>query len=367
MTSLESALPAPSALAPWKTTTVRQCARALAWTLGLTAFFAVWYAVEKWWLRLDNDHRLARSPALTPMTILGIPHFLIGFLFLSTSRRMQGARAWATFAGLAALGVGLCALYAWGGGHHAYTKIPTAAVALYFVIHELRDEAFFFRAYGNAPKDVDPARLSRFLGTITALLVIVIGGIGIFGYDLHGRMKDRPGALDALLPGVPTLGRGGAVLAAVLVLAAARYLSWARSEPDGLGRWISRSRPMAWVYGLFLGVIVLGAASGTFLEAIVLWHVVEWFSFSMFDIARREVGRRATSAPPPATWLERVKGTRSGFLWLHLGLSVVVFAFLLVWTYVDARSTSSSLWFLVAPEAFYYWTIMHVTLSFFPR
>jgi hypothetical protein len=347
---------------PWRTTTVRQCASALAWTLGLTAVFAAWYAIEKWGLRLDDDRRLVRSAPRAPMIALGIPHFLIGFLFLVTSRRVSGPRSVATLVGLVALGVGLCALYTAAGAHRAANKLPTAAVALYFIVHELRDEGFFFRAYGDAPKDVEPARTARFLRAGTAILVAALGAIAVFAYDLYADAKGRAGPLDYVVPGLGTGGRAVLVFGAMLAYAGLRWFAWARREPEGLRAWAGRTRPMGAVLALFLGVVLLGGVSRALLEAIVLWHVVEWLVFSV-----HQAGRREREAPPPTTWLGRAKGTRSGFLRLHLGLSAVVFVLLLVWTYGTASSASSPLWFLVSHEAFFYWTIMHVTLSFYPR
>jgi hypothetical protein len=348
---------------PWRTTTFRQCAKGLGWTLSLTGLFAIWYAVEKWGLRLPNDHRLVRSPALVPMTILGIPHFLIGFLFLATSRRVRAPGSVPRLGLLAALSVALCLVYAWGGGHHAATKIPTAAVALYFVVHELRDEAFFFRAYGDAPADVEAARTSRFLATVTTLLIVLVGAFGVVGYDAYSRKKGRAGVLDYVLPDATgNLLRAVLVLLAAGVVCALLYRAWTRAEPDRLGAWLRRSRPMLAVYGLFLAVLVSGAVSGTLLEAIVLWHVLEWLFFSVHQIGAREA---AGSAPAPSGFLARVKGTRRGFLALHLGLAALVFLGMVVWVYVDGKT--GWLTHVVGPEAFYYWTIAHVTMSFFPR
>jgi hypothetical protein len=349
-------------LAPaWRTTTFRQCAKGLAWTLGLTGLFALWYAVEKWGLRLPNENRLVRSPALVPMTILGIPHFLIGFLFLATSRRLRVPGAAWRLAGLAVLSVALCALYAWGGGHYAKSKIPTAAVALYFIVHELRDEAFFFRAYGDAPADVDAARTSRFLAAVTTVLIVALAGIGTFAYDVYSRHRGRAGVLDYVLPDdTGNAARAVLVLGIAALLAVVAWRAWARREADRVATWVSRSRPMFAVYGLFLLVVLSGLASGTLLEAIVLWHVLEWLFFSV-----RQIGEREGKAPRPPGFLAWVKGTRRGFLVLHLGLAALVFVGLAAWAYVYGKSG----WLtpVVGPEAFYYWTIAHVTMSFVPR
>jgi hypothetical protein len=53
-----------------------------------------------------------------------------------------------------------------------------------------------------------------------------------------------------------------------------------------------------------------------------------------------------------------------GFKTLHIAV-VVLMAVGLVWTL--ALGQTHSLAWLLAPESFLYWTIMHITVSFVPR
>jgi hypothetical protein len=358
LTSLAAAL---DRLPQGRTATVRQCARSLAWTLGFVGLFALWYLIERYGLAPDKSHRLVQGAALVPMVIIGVPHILIGFLFLATSRRMRSWRSYAMLAGFFAAGVGLCALYALAGGHEAANKLPAAAVTIYFVVHELRDEAFFYRVLGDAPKTARPA---RFLDATTAILIAIATGVGAWLYDAYAHRKHPPrnGPLDYVFPSEVGEGwRAVAVLVPLVLFVAWQYRRWAQDEPGGVRATFSRHKPMAVVYLLFLLVIAAGAAlSGQLLAAIVLWHVLEWFRFGTAQAARSEA-----SAAPPVTWLAKVRGTRRGFLTLHIGLSIAIFLLMLVWAYGQGRT--GPLTPLVSSNAFYYWTIMHVTLSFFPR
>jgi hypothetical protein len=366
LTSIGSVLDVPPRLAPpaLRTLTVRQSATALVWTLGLVGLFAIWWVVERDVLGLGKYERLVNGAALVPMVFLGVPHFLIGFLFLATSRRMRSWRSVALLGGLVALGAGLCVLYGTAGAESAANKLPVAAVTLYFIVHQLRDEAFFYRVSGDAPPDVGRDRTARFVDATTWVLVVVIGGLGVYAYDVHAHHKTPPreGPLDYVFPAeFGAAGRALAVAAVVLLLVRWRLARWARRETGGFLAAAGRHRPMAAVYGLLFLVVFTGAAigSGALLASIVLWHVIEWLLFATRQAAQAEATR-----PAPTTWLGRAKGTRRGFLALHLGLAAVVFLLMVVWAY---GGRSSVLTPVVSQNAFYYWTIMHVTVSFFPR
>jgi hypothetical protein len=216
-----------------------------------------------------------------------------------------------------------------------------------------------------------------------------MAGLGIYRYDLYADTKARAGPLDYLPLGglgewaLTVWGRGVIVAGVVAVLVGARWWVWSRAERTGLWATLRRHAPMALVYGIFLAVALGGALAGSVLEAIVLWHVLEWFVFGTRQAAQQEVRLAALGVAPPAPralqgvappappgpagWLARAKGTRRGFLTLHLGLSAVVFVLMLVWAYAHHRSAASPLWVVVSADAFYYWTIFHVTVSFFPR
>jgi hypothetical protein len=373
-TSTLLALPAPKVSTgggPWRSTTVVQCVTALAWTIGLSLFFGAWYAMERSVLGLAPDVRLVRSPIVVPMIALGVPHVLIGFLFLATSRRTRAPLARFHLGVLVVASLALCWAYAAGLAMPIAHNLPRVAVALYFVVHQLRDEAFFYAAHRDAPAGHGPVRTHRFLAVCTWILVVTLTGLAIFLYDLyaHGKRPERLGPLDLVLPGtIGAWGRGALVLGVVAMLVGSRWWAWSRAEPGGMIAALRRHAPMAIVYGLFLTVVLAGTLGVGVLEAIVLWHVLEWFLFGARQAGRSETARAAAHPVrpvPPQGWLARAKGTRSGFLTLHLALSAAVLGVMLVWAYAHHRS--GPLGFVASPTAFDHWTIFHVTVSFFPR
>jgi len=60
-----------------------------------------------------------------------------------------------------------------------------------------------------------------------------------------------------------------------------------------------------------------------------------------------------------------MRTTVKGFKTLHIGMVVVLMAIGLVWT-IGPHQTVALKW-LLAPESFLYWTIMHITVSFVRR
>ena len=60
-----------------------------------------------------------------------------------------------------------------------------------------------------------------------------------------------------------------------------------------------------------------------------------------------------------------MRTTRGGFIALHTGLVLAVFAAIAVNYYVFGLNSWLDL--VVGADSFYYWTIFHVTLSFLPR
>jgi hypothetical protein len=359
----------PAPPSTWQTATVRQCLTALAWTIGITAFFGLWQAVERSGLGLTKTSQLVRSPALVAMVVLGVPHVLIGFLFLATSRRARSLRARLHLALLVVAALALCWAYAVAKTSPLASKLPTVALALYFMVHQLRDEAFFYAVHRDGPADIGPERTRRFLAAFTWIVLVTLAGLGIFLYDVyaHGKRPARMGPLDLVLPAsLGAWGRGALVAGVVAVLVGCRWWAWARAESAGMFATLRRHAPMATIYGVFLTVLLAGAFAGSVLEAVVLWHVLEWFLFGTQQAGQRERARAAAGPQfAPMGWLARAKGTRRGFLALHLGLSAAVFVVMLVWAYVHHRT--GPLGAVVSPAAFYYWTICHVTVSFFPR
>ena len=93
--------------------------------------------------------------------------------------------------------------------------------------------------------------------------------------------------------------------------------------------------------------------------SLILFHVVAWYIFAACQFARHP------SKSPPQGWWAWMRTSVRGFKTLHVGMVIVLMVIGLVWTIGLDRS--SSLAWLLAPESFLYWTIMHITVSFVPR
>src|SRR5262245_50472225 len=89
--------------------TLQNYSHTLFWTFAAVAACGLGYLIEKYlvfvplgWM--DDRHsalyRMFKNPAELPMRLFGLPHFIIGLLFMLSSKRMRGPKSWAQFAGL---------------------------------------------------------------------------------------------------------------------------------------------------------------------------------------------------------------------------------------------------------------------------
>jgi hypothetical protein len=60
-----------------------------------------------------------------------------------------------------------------------------------------------------------------------------------------------------------------------------------------------------------------------------------------------------------------MRTTPEGFKTLHLGLIGLMLVIGALWTF--AFGNTVYLGWMISPVAFYYWTIIHITVSFVPR
>ncbi|MBK8913255.1 MAG: hypothetical protein IPM64_01410 [Phycisphaerales bacterium] len=301
------------------------------------------------------------------MRIFGLPHFLIGTAFLLTSRRMRGAGSWMRLTALAAIGIGLCMLFDRFGFDPAYpgefNPIALLLFYFYFLIHGFRDEAFFYKSYGDMPADAQRDH-ERIMGVLQALMLGLLLALLLPAYLLYGEFypKFQHPALSAMFPADwPYAMRFLATVGPMALIAV--YALWriSRRFEDGLtGLWRVH-RPILTVFLISTGIILVALASGPWtFNFVVLMHFVGWYLFGRYSLGRRP-------APPevrPWTW-NWMRGTRTGFTVLHLGLAAVFVGLLAISTYGFGKEDVLEL--VIGSKAFFYWTIMHVTLSFFPR
>lgn len=303
--------------------------------------------------------RLVRHPMETSMRCIALPHFIIAMLFTLSSRKMRTKTIRLRYFALFLIGAGLCLGHASLGGSAA--AFPAALFLVYFLVHEFRDEAFFYVANGDAPPDTDTKWLQKrvLIGPAFGMAFFLAGvfGAGVLGM---GKFKAYAGPL-AEIP------IGARLLVAALPLAVITLLAVflvRRARRAGRGTLIRRFPPLSRVVIGILVIVLLDSAIYQRTYAIVSLHVCAWFVFILHQFNNRP-------APDPMprrftwTWM---RTTKAGFVFLHVGLVLLVTAGAAVWAYqFENGRTPSLFWIALSREAFPYWTIIHITTSFLPR
>lgn len=342
--------------------------RALAWTLGaifvclLLNGFEKFVAIPAGWLPRDSAYRMFRNPSEIAMRLFGFAHFVVGILFLVTSRRVRAPGSAWKLAALLAAAVAVAWLFRAVGAD----ANPIAALVFYFyfLVHGFRDEVFFYRSYGEMPVAA-AATHTRVMVVLQALLLGLMLALLLPLTVLYGELRAnyRHPALEAIFPASwPYTLRFFSTLAPMLLVAAIAMRRIARQFPNGMAGLWQLHRPILLVFLTQVAIIILPLWSGgwTF-QLIILLHFVSWYLF-----ARHKLRLAPAPAPaqPPGLW-GWMRSTPRGFAALHLGIAAVTVVLVAVNCYAFGKSGPLNL--VVGREVFYYWTIFHVTLSFFPR
>ena len=348
--------------APAWTPTERNWLLSLGLVVGGALLFWAILGAEHAWGNSARPQRLVWHPVETSMRLFALSHFVVAIMFMTTSRAMRSARSWAWLIGLTGVGVGLC--FAFGAAGALTSHVTAVLFYAYFLVHEFRDQAFFYRANGDAPAG-DEARLRRDLLLVPALVSLVIGTV--FFVAAAFRIGGARRYTDAVFGGLSPAVRMGMGVAAILICVAAVHAArrhYDRTREGGVAGFVRRNRPMLFVFGGILVVLFLDLAVTGRVYAIVTLHVTAWFVF-----VNHQMGKRPPPSPAPKTlsW-KWMRATRVGFNVLHLGIFALIVAAAWAWAYLSGSSgVNQGAWTLLSREAFPYWTIMHVTMSFVPR
>jgi hypothetical protein len=360
--------------APPASRTLHQYRQTLIWTGLAILVCVIGYVIEKYVFRdalgliTDVRYRFFKNPAEVPMRLFGIPHILIGTLFLFSSPRIKkpGGAYW--LIGLTALGITFCWLFYTFGrvvgedGDYEYASGALLLFYFYFLIHGFRDEAFFYRAYGEMPKEERETH-DRIMVVLQALMLGLLVSLAIPGYVLFGEFypKFKDPLLSQMFPASwPYVLRFASTFVPMVLIAVFALRRIARRFPDGLhGLWRTH-RPILTVFMVSTGIILIALCSGPWtFNFVVLMHFVAWYLFGRYSLGSR----------PPQTpvkgWWEWMRRTKTGFTVLHLGLAAIVVVLAGVETWVFGKQSPMEA--IIGSKSFFYWTIMHVTLSFYPR
>lgn len=369
--------------APGLPRTLHNYIQTLIWTAIAIGFCAALYAIEKFvfirqlgWLPDDTLYRMFKNPAEVPMRLFGMPHIMIGTLFLFSSRRMNNPNAFAWLFGLTAVGIGFCWLFYTFGTtdvqvntrsfgtvveRHAH-PLALLVFYFYFLIHGFRDEAFFYRAYGDMPRNAGPTH-DRIMVVLQVLMLGLLISLALPAYTLYGQIRPefRHPALDQMFPASWPYP----FWFAMTFLPFAAVATWslrriASAFPDGLRGLCRMHWPILTVFAISTGIILIALGTGPWtFNFVVLMHFVGWYLFGRASLRQRE------PQTPPSNWWTWMRTTVRGFTFLHMGLAVVFVLLVAVGVYGFGKQGVLEL--LFGSKTFYYWTIMHVTLSFYPR
>lgn len=351
----------------------RHFRRAMLYTaLIVLVFWCAWKVERDVLHRHPGDIRYIREASEAAMRYLTIPHILIGFFFMASSPKNQSLRKRMWTVGLLLAGVGLCLVY-WKGG--AKTNVFLyAGVYYYFLVHELRDEAMFYNVLGGAESIRDKAVFQRMVRALIALIVLAIAAFAwsLLPFGVFHRKVVADGLVHAggswadgaWTDGSLSLGwkiilaSGPLLVVAVATVVTLRHYAL-RQGYAGAGVLLRTHAPLFRVMVGAAGVLGLSLLLTQRAYSLILFHVVAWYIFAAYQFTRHP-----PKVAPRNVWLW-MRTTVRGFKTLHLGMVVILMAIGLVWTLWLGQSPA--LTWLLAPESFLYWTIMHITISFVPR
>lgn len=353
--------------------TERNFLRAGLYTAAIVFIFWCGYYFERSILhRAPADIRFIREASEAAMRYITIPHILIGFFFMISSPKNKNLRQRLWAAGLLMAGAALCTVY-WKGGGKA-NLLLYSGVYLYFLVHELRDEAMFYTVLGEAAPIADKTVFKGLVRSMTGLIVFTMAAFiwapipfGLYYKKLTeptSALADWAKANTAWLDGSMSMPLKVSLSIAPFVLAAIGFAWVWRRYAARLGypnvRTLIRTHAILFkvLFGV-AGVLGLSLALTARAYSLILFHVVAWYIFAAYQFAKHP------PKAPPQGWWNWMRTSVRGFKTLHIGMVVVLMAVGLVWT-ISLDRTSSLAW-LLAPESFLYWTIMHITVSFVPR
>ena len=342
--------------------TVKYWGKTMLISLGLIAAAQIYHTFEIRNLRLWPYERMFDYPATMAMMIFGWPHFIIAIYFMTSSRRMQNARGWAWITGLTCVGI----VMAFGFRQMGGMRNPVMLILFYtyFLVHAYRDEALFYRMSGDRPNmdEKTQDRLATSLQVIAlATLLIILMPVYLYFQERTGQLNRNAPLLSIIYPSsvsFPVIF--GAYLGVLAVINTVVYFVTGRRYPGGWFKALRQHRPLVLVFvgaNLILFTMIL---LGTWVFSyVVLAHFIAWYFFAVRKLKTAPPGKPARNL---SVWF---RTTVPGFRVLHFGMVGVVVVLLGISAYVFNHDR----WLnpLIGETTFYYFTILHVTMSWVPR
>jgi hypothetical protein len=330
----------------------------LKWCLIPILAFAVYWAIEKYFLQFSP--RLVPNPAEFPTRFFGFSHYFVGSIFLLTSKRMRRIEGWVWLIALLGIGVLISVFFSHFGGER--NPIMVIFYFLFFMIHGYRDMVFFYQPTLDDP--ISERLRSQILVLAQAALILILFYFLVPAYLLFLELKPRryPPELQAQIDALKPFLQIALNWTWVILLASLVGL-WHRVQrfPGGWKEVWSSNRAVFLVL-LYTSLIILASplvGPWTF-NLLILSHFVGWYFYASRRM--RTMPKQTTRADGLWRWF---RGSVVGFQRLHLGAAAVFLVAIIINHFV--LEGTGILNTLVSSRAFFYWTIIHVTISFAPK
>jgi hypothetical protein len=333
--------------------------KVLLWCLAPIALLTVPHVIEKF--ILESGRPLIPNPAEFPCRVFGLAHYVTGFLFLVTSVRMRRMRSWAWLFALLATSLVICSVFYHFGGE----KNPAMKTFyfLFFLVHGFRDMVFFYRPPQAGQTPFAQTR-TNFLRYLQASLILLLMYVLVPAYLIYLASKPRfyssdlQARIDALMPYLKAVLFWGWPL---LVFCVWRAWRLGRQYPGGLAGIWRLDRAVLLIL-LYTSLIILASpvvGPWTY-NLVIMTHFVGWYFYA---------SRRLEQMPRQSSWGSGIwrwmRGSVRGFRALHITVAALFLLAILIAHFLPAQTGALGL--IVSSRGFYYWTVIHVTISFAPR
>ncbi len=336
---------APAWASTLQTTTVRQFLRAVGIALATVSVGCLVYLVERF--AIGAKSRCVENPADVMVRVLGMAHFVVGWLYLFTSPRLRNRWAVSRLVVATCIGVVLCTGFFLLGG----IRQPLLAMAFYgyFLFHELSDETMFYQVYGDhLPASPLESAFLRTLSRAASMMLFT----ALASCYLAGALAENHRILRRIPEIVPILGLS--VMGAISLALAMRTVIQGHALYGSFRGLVAAHAPLLAVYTLLLAVLVFGSLLGTTgLNFLILIHASVWIAFTRFQL-----GKRRPQQTGLWTWL---RATPVGFLTLHIAVAAGFLVLLMLRVYLWQRTGLMSE--LLTSHNFVYWGLMHISMS----
>lgn len=325
--------------------------------IPILCFTVVWF-VEKY--IVQSSHRLFYNPAEFPCRVFGFSHYLVGLMFMMSSKKMRKVEGWVWFVGLLAVSL-LISVFFYNFGGKA-NPVMVIFYFLFFMVHGFRDMVFFYKPVTD-DSGLERTR-SQILALFQACLLLSLMYVLVPAYFLYLSLKPKPytpelqAQIDMLMPYLKGVLMGSWILLLGCLVVLRRLF---RKLPDGLTGFWQGNKPVLLVL-LYTALIILASplvGPWTY-NLLILSHFVGWYFYASRRLAT--MPKQSTRGDGLWKWF---RGSVAGFQRLHLGVAAIFFVVILLnhFFLMDTGIINT----LFSANAFYYWTVIHVTISFAPR